>query len=51
MIARALQTPMLAELAHDWPLFVGGVLAVLAISCGMSLLLMRWRVLPGTTAI
>jgi membrane AbrB-like protein len=51
MIARALQWPLLIELSHDWPLFVGAITAVLVVSSALSWLLMRWRVLPGTTAI
>jgi membrane AbrB-like protein len=51
VIARALQLPMLREIAHDWPLFLAAVAAVLVVSSCLSWLLMRWRVLPGTTAI
>jgi uncharacterized protein len=51
VIARALRTQMLQELSHGWPLFLAGVTAVLIVSSTLSWLLMRWRVLPGTTAI
>jgi uncharacterized protein len=51
MIARAFQVPMLLEILRDWPLFLAAVAAVLAVSCLLSWILMRWRVLPGTTAI
>jgi membrane AbrB-like protein len=51
MIARALELPILAALSQHWALFVGAVGAVLIVSILMGLLLMRLRVLPGTTAI
>ena len=51
MIARAFRLPMLKEILRDWPLFLAAVIAVLAASYALSWLLMRWRVLPGTTAI
>ncbi len=51
VIARALQLPMLREILRDWPLFLAAVTAVLIASSCLSWLLMRWRVLPGTTAI
>jgi membrane AbrB-like protein len=51
MIARAFQLPMLAEVLHNWPLFLIAVAAVLVVSCALSWLLVRWRVLPGSTAI
>jgi membrane AbrB-like protein len=51
MIARVLQLPILREISHDWPLFLAAVMAVLIVSSSLSWLLMRWRVLPGTTAI
>jgi membrane AbrB-like protein len=51
VIARALRREMLQELSHGWPLFLAGVTAVLIASSTLSWLLMRWRVLPGTTAI
>lgn len=51
MIARAFQLPLLKALAHDWPLFLFAVIGVLIVSCALSYVLMRYRVLPGTTAI
>jgi uncharacterized protein len=51
VIARALQLPMLQEISRDWPLFLAAVTSVLIVSSSLSWLLMRWRVLPGTTAI
>lgn len=51
MIARVLEWPVLRELARDWPLFAAGVFTVLIAACVLSLVLQRWRVLPGTSAI
>jgi membrane AbrB-like protein len=51
MIARAFQLPMLTEVLRNWPLFLIAVGAVLTVSCALSWLLMRLRVLPGSTAI
>jgi membrane AbrB-like protein len=51
MIARAFQLPMLVEVLRNWPLFLTAVLSVLVVSSALSWLLMRWQVLPGTTAI
>ncbi|HXB00279.1 MAG TPA: AbrB family transcriptional regulator, partial [Steroidobacteraceae bacterium] len=51
MIARAFQAPMLLEILHHWPLFLGAVICVLIVSSALSWLLMRWQVLPGTAAI
>jgi uncharacterized protein len=51
MIARAFQLPMLAEILRNWPLFLGGIVSVLIVSSSLSWLLMRLKVLPGTTAI
>lgn len=51
MIAGALRLDMLVASARHWPALVAGVFAVLLASCAISALLMRWRVLPGTTAI
>jgi membrane AbrB-like protein len=51
MIARAFQLPMLAEIVRNWPLFLGGIVSVLIVSSSLSWLLMRLKVLPGTTAI
>ena len=51
MIARAFRLPMLIEVLHDLPLFLAAVFSVLVVSSALSWLLMRWKVLPGTTAI
>lgn len=51
MIARAFKLPMLLEILRDWPLFLGAVISVFAVSSALGWLLMRWQVLPGTAAI
>jgi len=51
LIAGSLQLPMLQRLAGDWPFFLGVTLSVLAASAALGWLLMRMRILPGTTAV
>lgn len=51
MIARTLTLPVLAEIARDWPVFVAGVLSVVAASTVLGWVLAKLRVLPGSTAI
>jgi uncharacterized protein len=51
MIARVLKPTMAGEILQNWPLFLAAVVAVLIVSSCLSWLLMRWQVLPGTTAI
>ncbi|WP_092961703.1 AbrB family transcriptional regulator [Falsiroseomonas stagni] len=51
LIARSLSAGTLVELLKDWPLFLAGVLFVVAASSGIGWLLARWAVLPGTTAV
>lgn len=51
LMARALPTPIFVELARDWPIYVLGIGAVIAVAAGLGMLLTRFRVLPGTTAI
>jgi membrane AbrB-like protein len=51
VIARAFPAATVAEIARDWPMFLGGVLSVIAVSAVMGWLLARWQVLPGTTAV
>lgn len=51
LIARSLSAGTLVELLKDWPLFLAGVLFVVAASSGIGWLLARWSVLPGTTAV
>ncbi|MCW2238675.1 AbrB family transcriptional regulator [Azospirillum canadense] len=51
MIARAIPPSILAEMARDWPLFLGGIGSVIVASSALGYLLTRWRVLPGTAAV
>ena len=51
MSARAFPLSIFVEVAHDWPIFVGGVVSVIAASAFLGWLLTRWQVLPGSTAI
>jgi membrane AbrB-like protein len=51
LIARNLPVSILAEMRSDWPLFVGTVFAVIAVSVLLGWLLARWGVLPGASAI
>jgi membrane AbrB-like protein len=51
MVAHSLTPDMAKEMARHWPLFLGGVLWVLAASAGLGWWLARRQVLPGTTAV
>lgn len=51
LIAHSLQWPMLERLAGDWTVFVGVNLSVIAASAALGWLLMRLRILPGSTAV
>lgn len=51
MVARSIRPDILQELLSDWPVFLAGVLFVLAASSLLGWLLARRQVLPGTTAI
>ncbi|WP_428377943.1 AbrB family transcriptional regulator [Lichenicoccus sp.] len=51
MIARILPPSLGIEIVHHWLVFAGGVVSVVAAAALLGTLLMRWRVLPGTTAV
>ena len=51
MIARILPPSLGIEIVRHWPVFAGGVVSVVAAAALLGTLLMRWRVLPGTTAV
>jgi hypothetical protein len=51
MIARNIPVAIFGEVAHHWPIFLGGVASVIVVSNMLGWLLARWQVLPGTTAI
>jgi uncharacterized protein len=51
LIARAFPPAIFSELATNWPIFLGGVLSVVAASTALGWLLTRRQVLPGSTAV
>jgi uncharacterized protein len=51
MIARSITPEIVSTMIQDWPLFLAAVFSVIAASSVIGLLLTRWRVLPGTTAV
>jgi membrane AbrB-like protein len=51
MVARNIPLSVVAEMARHWPLFLAGIVSVIAASSTLGFLLARWRVLPGTTAV
>lgn len=51
MISRAFPVAVFTEMAKYWPIFLGGVLSVVAASTVLGWLLARWQVLPGSTAV
>lgn len=51
MIGRSIPLSFVHEVVRDWPIFLAGILAVIVAASVQGLLLTRWRVLPGTTAI
>lgn len=51
MVARSITAPTLAEIAKDWPLFMGGVAWAVVAAAVLGWLLARLRLLPGTTAV
>ena len=51
MAARAIRPSFIGEMAHQWPLFLAGVLSVIVASYALGWVLARNKVLPGTIAI
>jgi hypothetical protein len=51
LMARAIGPNILSEIGREWPVFLGGVCSVLVVSTALGLLLARWKILPGATAI
>lgn len=51
MIARTLRLSIVTEIAHAWPMFLMGILSVVAISTLLGWVMTRLQVLPGTTAL
>ena len=50
-VAGAVQPSILSVIAEDWPLFVGLVLSMVAVTSLVGWLMSQWRLLPATTAI
>lgn len=51
LMAQSLQPATLLKVAHDWPIFLGATVSIIAASAGLGWLLMRRQVFPGTTAV
>jgi membrane AbrB-like protein len=51
MMARSVPLSLVGEIARDWPIFLAGIFSVLVCSSVLGLVLTRWQVMPGTTAI
>jgi membrane AbrB-like protein len=51
MIGRSIPLSFVHDVVRDWPIFLAGILSVIVAASLQGLLLTRWRVLPGTTAI
>ena len=51
LVARALPGATFVELLKDWPLYLLGIGSVIVVAAGLGILLTRYKVLPGTTAI
>jgi membrane AbrB-like protein len=51
MIGRSIPLSFVHDILKDWPIFLVGILSVIVAASVQGLLLTRWRVLPGTTAI
>ncbi len=51
LLARTITGDIVLTFLKDWPLFVSVVLAIIATSTGLGLMLTRLEVLPGTTAV
>lgn len=51
MMAQSVPLSFLDVVAHDWPLFLAGVVSAMALATLLGWVLTRWQVLPGTTAV
>jgi uncharacterized protein len=51
IMARALPPEIFVELVKDWPIYALGIGSVVVVAAGLGILLARFKVLPGTTAI
>src|SRR6202050_2079824 len=51
LVAKAIGSVSPATMLAQWPIFLIGIGTVMAFAAGLGMLLARWKVLPGTTAI
>lgn len=51
LMAKSLQPSILPKLAADWPILLIAAVSIIAASTGLGWILVRRRVLPGTTAV
>lgn len=51
LIAMAIELPILAALANEWPLVLSIVVSTVAASSFLGWLISRWGILPGSTAV
>src|ERR1700735_1078790 len=51
LIAKAIGAASMGTMLKQWPIFLIGIAAVMAFAAGLGVLLARWKVLPGTTAV
>jgi membrane AbrB-like protein len=51
LVAKAIGAASLGTMLKQWPIFLIGIGAVMAFAAGLGVILARWKVLPGTTAI
>jgi len=51
LMARALPAETFIELVRDWPVYVLGIVSVMAVAAVLGIVLTRMKVLPGTTAV
>jgi membrane AbrB-like protein len=51
MMARALPGEVFVELVAEWPIYLLGIGSVVVVAAGLGIVLARFKVLPGTTAI
>ena len=51
LVARSISPNILLVIVHQWPVFLFGITAVIVFSTFLGIVLTRFNVLPGTTAI
>ncbi len=51
VIASSLSPAIFPAFAQNWPIFVGAIIATVAASSLLGLLIARWKILPGTVGV